>query len=124
MSSLFCHGSLAILRRVAIVFRQPHRTYSTREGCASDHVNPPRRNSRVPVDGGQECKVLDSVTFMNFDMTLGGIYFISGTELRCLNFGTRTSKLIRKILKPPDHGLAVSPDAHWLLLHSGRSNRR
>jgi Tol biopolymer transport system component len=70
---------------------------------------------RVPVDGGEECKVLDSVTFMNFDVTLGGIYFISGTELRYFDFGTRTSKLIRKILKPLDRGLAVSPDEHWLI---------
>jgi hypothetical protein len=67
------------------------------------------------VDGGEESKVLDSVTFMNFDVTLGGIYFISGPELRYFNFRTRTSRLIRKILKPPDRGMAVSPDEHWLI---------
>jgi len=70
---------------------------------------------RVPVDGGEECQILDSVTFMNFDVTLGGIYFISGMELRYFNFRTRTARLIRKIPKPPDRGLAVSSDEHWLL---------
>ena len=70
---------------------------------------------RVPVEGGEESKVLDFVTFMNFDVTPGGIYFISGMELRYFNFGARTSKLIRKIPKPPDRGLAVAPDEQWLL---------
>lgn len=70
---------------------------------------------RVPVDGGDECKVLDSVSFMNYDVTLGGIYFISGAELRYFNFGTRTSRLLQKIPKPLDRGLTVSPDGHWLL---------
>jgi len=70
---------------------------------------------QVPADGGEESQVLDSVTFMNFDVTRGGIYFLAGPELRYFNFATRTSKLIRRIDKPPDRGMTVSPDEHWLL---------
>ena len=70
---------------------------------------------RVPVDGGEESRVLDSVSLMNFDVTLGGIYFLSGTELRYYNFRTRKFKLLRNIRKPADRGLVVSPDEHWLL---------
>ena len=70
---------------------------------------------RVPVDGREESRVLDSVSLMNFDVTLGGIYFLSGTELRYYNFRTRKFKLLRNIRKPADRGLVVSPDEHWLL---------
>jgi len=70
---------------------------------------------QVPAEGGEESQVLDSVTFMNFQPTPGGIYFLEGTDLRFFNFAARSSKLIRRIQKPPDRGLAVSPDGHWLL---------
>src|SRR5262249_15434419 len=74
---------------------------------------------KMPVDGGEERQILDSVIFSAFAVTQNGIYFISerGSQagLMYFSFSTGISKAILTIEKPTHMGLAVSPDEQWLL---------
>ena len=74
---------------------------------------------KVPVEGGEETKVLDSVGARLFAVTDQGIYFISiagpDPSLQFFNFATETTKEIAKIESPTDHGLSVSPDGRSIL---------
>jgi Tol biopolymer transport system component len=74
---------------------------------------------RVPIQGGEETRVLESVFTNNFAVVDQGIYFISSSErssIRFLNFATGKVVMIAKIgEREPDYGFTVSPDGRCLL---------
>jgi Tol biopolymer transport system component len=86
---------------------------------------------RVPVEGGEESQVLESLSAWNaFDVVDEGIYFVptsklsarasteysnfGGTSIQFLNLATRKVKSIAAIEGGSD-GLSVSPDRRWIL---------
>jgi hypothetical protein len=68
----------------------------------------------VPVEGGDESQVLDSVS-RDFAAVPGGVYFASPSRLVHFDFSTGITKPILTIAKPRLTGLSVSPDERWLL---------
>jgi Tol biopolymer transport system component/DNA-binding winged helix-turn-helix (wHTH) protein len=77
---------------------------------------------RVPVEGGEETQVLESVAFGNFAVVEQGIYFIPGWSpegnpvIRYLSFATGKVETIATLSKEgAAYGFAVSPDSRWLL---------
>lgn len=70
---------------------------------------------KVPVAGGEETQVLESVLNSLFVPTQNGIYFISRQRLEFFDFSTGISRPISTIEKPTFPGLTISPDSHWLL---------
>ena len=84
---------------------------------------------KVPVDGGEEAKVLESVNPRAIAVTAEGIYFLTddgfepaGTRrplasLQFLSFATGKTKPIATVEKAPLGltGLTVSPDRRWIL---------
>src|SRR5205085_11957887 len=70
---------------------------------------------KVPAGGGEETRVADTADVQTFAVTRGGIYFVTGRELRYLSLATGKSKSILTIGKPMSNGLSVSPDERWLL---------
>ena len=71
--------------------------------------------------GGDEEKVLDSVTFwINFAITEKGIYYIPAPRdnqhfVEYLDLATRRAKPILTIAQPISSGLTVSPDERSIL---------
>jgi len=70
----------------------------------------------VPVAGGQERQVLDSVRARAFAVTARGIYFIPRVAadgkgaLRFYDFAKRTSAVIAELDRPTGMGLSLSAD--------------
>jgi dipeptidyl aminopeptidase/acylaminoacyl peptidase len=84
---------------------------------------------RVPVEGGEEERVLDSVRFGYWAVADGGIYFIDfdvpGEGARPVKFFDFESLTIKQLGKVENTvkwtntpGFAVSPDGRWLLYTS------
>jgi hypothetical protein len=69
----------------------------------------------VPVNGGEETRVLDSIVGTAYTPARGGVYFLVNRDLRYLSVGTGQSKSILQVPKEPCPGLSVSPDEQWLL---------
>gem|GEM_PF-2434810 len=75
---------------------------------------------KMPLAGGPEQQLTDSLYRTNFAVTKAGIYYmtaarIDGTsELRFYNFATETSTTLAPI-GLPEYGLAVSPDERYLI---------
>jgi Tol biopolymer transport system component len=74
---------------------------------------------RVPIQGGEETQLLESVFTNNFAVVDQGIYFIPSSErpsIQFLSFATGKVVMIAKIgEREPDYGFTVSPDGRWLL---------
>ena len=76
---------------------------------------------KVPVQGGEETQVLESVTFQNFAVVNEGIYFIPGPDregrysIQFLDFATGKSWPILRLSGAAERGLAVAPDGRTLL---------
>jgi Tol biopolymer transport system component/DNA-binding winged helix-turn-helix (wHTH) protein len=77
---------------------------------------------KVPVGGGEESQVLESLCWWNaFDVVEGGIYLIprpgpgGGSFIQFLNFATRSVKQIAAIKAGSVGCLSVSPDRRWIL---------
>jgi eukaryotic-like serine/threonine-protein kinase len=81
---------------------------------------------KVPVDGGEETRVLDPISYgFNFAVVDEGIYFLppprsyttEGMPVQFFSFATGQIKTVSTstIEKPMWAGLAVSPDARWIL---------
>ena len=74
---------------------------------------------RVPIQGGEETQVLESVFNNNFAVVDQGIYFIPSSErpsIQFLSFATGKVVTIARIgEQEPDYGFTVSPDGRWLL---------
>jgi Tol biopolymer transport system component len=74
---------------------------------------------RVPIQGGEETQVLESVFNNNFAVVDQGIYFIPSSErpsIQFLSFATRKIVIIARIgEQEPDYGLPFPPDGRWLL---------
>ena len=73
---------------------------------------------KVPLSGGKEIQVLDSVYADNVAITDLGIYFIPNRGHRViefLDFGKRKIEHIASIAQTPAYGFALSPDKRWLL---------
>ena len=78
---------------------------------------------RVPVEGGEETQILDSVCCQNFAVVDDGIYFIPFEQrapgdyasIEYLIFATGKVETIAKLSYAPAFGLSVSPDGRWLL---------
>ncbi len=72
----------------------------------------------VPVGGGEEVKVLDSILNRAFAVRQDRLYFIqfagqhSGASLRFFRFAGRTSTEIARIERSTEYGLTISPDGH------------
>jgi Tol biopolymer transport system component len=88
---------------------------------------------RVPVEGGQEERVLDSVRFGYWAVAHGGIYFIdfdvpgeAARPVKFFDFESRTIKQLGKVENTVKWtntpGFAVSPDGRWLLYTSLESS--
>jgi Tol biopolymer transport system component len=75
--------------------------------------------SRVPVAGGAEVKVLDSIYHLGFAVTGSGIYFIAatndGSSIQFLSFKTGKVTPIAPVDGRVHPGLSVSPDGRFLL---------
>ena len=69
---------------------------------------------RMPVGGGPEEKVVDSIYRFNYAVTEKGIYFTHSDSIYFLDFAAGE---VRPVLKTPrpDTGLAISPDGRYLL---------
>jgi Tol biopolymer transport system component len=74
---------------------------------------------RVPVSGGAEVKVLDSVFPLNFAVAGSGIYFIAATDygssIQFLSFKTGKVTAVAPVEGRVHPGLSVSPDGRFLL---------
>ncbi len=75
---------------------------------------------RVPVDGGREAQILDSVS-RNFALTPDGIYYLRGPDRDGIHFiehhefASGASKRIASLAGPPDVGFTVSPDGQSIV---------
>jgi Tol biopolymer transport system component len=75
---------------------------------------------KMPVEGGEEAKVLDSVGAHTWALVDQGLWFINWTNpgdaaLQFLEFATGKVTRVAPISKPPAPGLAVSPDGRTIL---------
>jgi serine/threonine protein kinase len=75
---------------------------------------------QVPVDGGDETRVVDSMYrwFACYAVAEDGIYFLAaaGDEVRFYDFRTRQSRAVAPVAASPGpRGLAVSPDGRTIL---------
>jgi Tol biopolymer transport system component len=74
---------------------------------------------RVPIQGGEETRVLESFFNNNFAVVDQGIYFITSAErsaIQYLSFATgKISRIAGIGTREPDYGFSVSPDGRWLL---------
>lgn len=82
---------------------------------------------RIPTAGGDETRVLPSVTFLNFTVVRNGIYFIPPPgreeiyELHFFSFATGASRRLLPLGKRVGRtGLSVSADGRSLLYTQGR----
>ena len=73
---------------------------------------------RVPVEGGEETRIIESVCPQYFSVVERGIYFFSGWKnpsVQCFNFATRKVETVAKVEGDMAWGFSVSPDSRWLL---------
>jgi hypothetical protein len=72
----------------------------------------------VPVDGGEEAKVVESVGSRQFTVVAGGIYCIridaSGQRLQFFDFATGATTDLANLGTPTSMGLTVSPDRRYV----------
>jgi Tol biopolymer transport system component len=81
---------------------------------------------RVPVEGGVEIQIIESVCSQFFAVNEHGIYFFSGWEnpsVKRFNFVTREVETVAKVEGNLAYGLSVSPD-NRLLLYALYDNAR
>ena len=83
---------------------------------------PPGGLWRMPVEGGQEERLLEGVDRYAWGVTNEGVYYMPPTPstrpnhlIQFLDLTTRKITLITRTEKPTGAGLTVSPDRHWLL---------
>jgi Tol biopolymer transport system component/DNA-binding winged helix-turn-helix (wHTH) protein len=69
---------------------------------------------RMPVGGGPEEKVVDSIYRFNYAVTEKGIYFTHSDSIYFLDFAAGETRPVLKT-PHPDTGLAISPDGRYLL---------
>jgi hypothetical protein len=72
----------------------------------------------VPVEGGEETRVLESVCCDNFAVVEQGIYFIprfSEPVVQFFELATKKVVTIARLQHPAAYGLDVSPDGRWLI---------
>jgi Tol biopolymer transport system component/DNA-binding winged helix-turn-helix (wHTH) protein len=93
-----------------------------RAGGVTDWLNPPCSSLwRMPVGGGEETKVLDSLLGLSFDLTENGVYYVGacGADGSCpmyfYSFSTGKRTPLAATSLPGNNGLAVSPDGLTLL---------
>jgi Tol biopolymer transport system component len=76
---------------------------------------------KVPVEGGEETQVLESVCWLNFAVVNAGIYFIPDwppgekPSIQYLSFATGRAATIATLSDLPGWGFSVSPDGRSLL---------
>lgn len=75
---------------------------------------------RIPAAGGQESQLLALAHATQFALGIHGTYLIEAiapVTLKYFDFATGATKVLGVLPGPvfQDHGLAVSPDEHWLL---------
>ena len=76
---------------------------------------------KVPVDGGEETQVLESICILDFAVVDQGIYFISALrpgdqrKIQFLSFATGQASTIATISYDAAYGFSLSPDGQWLL---------
>jgi Tol biopolymer transport system component/DNA-binding winged helix-turn-helix (wHTH) protein len=76
---------------------------------------------RIPLQGGEEARVLESVMLAYFAVTQEGIYFCPSPErerrrsIQFLSFATDRASPVLELSGWPDGGLSVSPDGRRLL---------
>jgi hypothetical protein len=76
---------------------------------------------QAPAGGGEETKVLEAVTFLDFAAAEGGIYFIPAADesgrssIYFLELATGKTTPVARIDKPVSVGLTVSPDGCSIL---------
>ena len=76
---------------------------------------------KVPVGGGEETLVLESVCCSNFAVVDQGIYFIpeaspgDNSSLKFLSFATGRVTTLAQLSGRAAYGFSVSPDGRWLL---------
>jgi hypothetical protein len=72
----------------------------------------------MPVGGGEESRVLESVTAFNYSVADDGVYFVAssaqGFAIQFLSFTTNTTRVLAHVGRC-DVGFTVSPDRLWLL---------
>jgi len=81
---------------------------------------------RVPVEGGEEVRIIESVCAQGFAVSGRGIYFFSGCQnpaVRCFRFATRKVETVAKVEGELAYGFSVSPDSRWLLYAAYGSQR-
>jgi len=79
---------------------------------------------RVPVEGGEETRIIESVCPQDFSVVERGIYYFSGwrnPSVRCFHFATRKVETVAKVEGWVAWGLSVSPDSRWLLYSASES---
>jgi Tol biopolymer transport system component len=75
---------------------------------------------RVPVEGGEETKIIESIMGQAFALGRKGIYFVAphpdGTSaVQFQSFATAKLTAIAEIHRPVEFGLSVSPDERFIL---------
>ncbi|MBV8141010.1 MAG: PD40 domain-containing protein [Verrucomicrobia bacterium] len=72
----------------------------------------------VPVNGGEEVKVLNSIYGWNFAPGKQGVYFLDGNQfavdLKLLDVRTRRIQTIAGIPGPVEEEMTISPDEQWM----------
>ncbi len=77
---------------------------------------------KVPTAGGDESQVLRDVSWRNWTVVEGGIYFIPANRAPAIRFLSFTTEQVTEVVpldKPPNEdsfgALSVSPDGQWIL---------
>ena len=73
---------------------------------------------RVPVEGGEETRIVGFVCPQFFAVAGHGIYFLSGwtnPSVHLFHFGTGKIEPVARLEGSVAFGLTVSPDGRWLL---------
>ncbi|HXG72450.1 MAG TPA: hypothetical protein VNJ04_17745 [Gemmatimonadaceae bacterium] len=76
---------------------------------------------RMPIESGDEARVIDSVFRYNFAIGKDGVFWVPGlaadrtSSIRFLDTTTGVATELIRIEKPVDLGLSISPDGRTLL---------
>jgi Tol biopolymer transport system component len=75
---------------------------------------------RVPIEGGEETKVVDFLSYnFNFAVTAKGIYLLAArggaSSIEFFDFATRKTTVLHKLDRPSFFGFALAPDERSLL---------
>ena len=86
---------------------------------------------RMPVNGGPEARVVDSLVRFNYVATDNGVYYMPraggpgrSTSVQYFDFATRRQSEIAAFDAPGDLGMAISPDGKYPAVHEDRSPGR